>query len=242
VHTNGQQAVTESKRAWWLALRVIDEPVEVFRQLAARPRFAAPLILIAVVALIAGFGAPDATLEMRAAQQAEMIQERAPERFSAEQRAEMIESAASTTNRLMITAGFLVYGVLSLLLVAAVMLVIFNGFGRETLTYKDELAITTHAYVPQLLGAVVLVLLARFAGYEDMQLSLGFLFDEGFLRHLGTQFTPFGAWNVILLALGNKIRAGIKGLGGPLAIVVSLWVLVNVGFAALSAAMGGLLG
>ncbi len=238
MQTNGQQTVTESKSAWWLALRVIDEPVEVFRQLAVRPRFAAPLILIATVALIAGFGTPDATLEMRAAQQAEMLRERAPERFSAEQRAEMIERAASTTNRLMITAGFLVYGVLSLLLVAAVMLVIFNGFGRETLTYKDELAITTHAYVPQLLGAVVMVLLARFAGYEDMQLSLGFLFDEGFLRHLGTQFTPFGAWNVILLALGNKIRAGIR----PLAIVVSLWVLVNVGFAALSAAMGGLLG
>lgn len=239
---NEQQAVHETKGAWWLALRVIDEPVEVFRQLAVRPRFVAPLVLVAIVALVAGFGAPDATLEMRAAQQADVMQERAPDRFTAEQRDEMVARAASTTNRLMITGGFLVYGVLSLLLVAAVLLVIFNGFGREPLAYRDELAIVTHAYVPQLLGAVVLVLLARFAGYEDMQLSLGFLFDEGFMHHLGTQFTPFGAWNVVLLALGNKIRADIKSIWGPLTIVVGLWVLVNIGFAAISAAMGGLVG
>jgi hypothetical protein len=241
-HSNEQQVAEATKGPWWLTLRVIDEPVTVFRQLAIRPRFWAPLVLIALVSLVAGFGAPDATLEMRAAQQAEVLQDRAPDRFTEAQRDEMIARAASSTNRLMITGGFLVYGVLSLLLVAAVLLVVFNGFGREPLSYKDELAIATHAYVPQLLGVVILVLLARFAGYEDMQLSLGFLFDEGFLRHLGTQFTPFGAWNVVLLALGNTIRADTKSIWGPLAIVGGLWVLVNIGFAAISAAMGGLAG
>lgn len=236
------QAVSESRGPWWLALRVVDEPVEVFRQLARQPRFLAPLVMIGIVSLIVGFGTPNATLERRATQQADAIQERAPDRFSAEQRDEMITRAASTTNRLLITGGSVVYGLLSLVLVAAVLLVIFKGFGREALTFKDEFAIATHAYVPQLLGAVVLVALARFAGYEDMQLSLGFLFDEGFMRHLGTQFTPFGAWNVILLALGNTIRADLKSMKGPLAILVGLWALVNVGFAAISTAMGGLAG
>ncbi len=231
-----------SRGPWWLALRVIDEPAAVFRQLAARPRFAVPLLLIVLASVVAGFGIPDETLRMRAAQQADVIQERAPERFSEEQRDEMLVEAASIRNRAFIAVGYVVYGFVSLLLVAAVLLVVFNGFGQEPLAYKDELAIVTHAYVPQLLGTVILVLLARFAGYEEMQLSLGFLFDEGFLRHLGTQFTPFGAWNVVLLALGNAIRTRVKSVWSALAIVGGLWIMVNFGFAAVSSAMGGLLG
>jgi hypothetical protein len=239
---NEQHPDTESRGPWWLALRVIDEPAAVFRQLAARPRFAVPLLLIVLTSVVAGLGIPDTTLRMRAAEQADMLQERAPDRFTEEQREEMLAEAASPRNRILITVGYVVYGILSLLIVAAVLLVVFKGFGQEPLAYKDELAIVTHAYVPQLLGTVILVLLARFAGYEEMQLSLGFLFDEGFLRHLGTQFTPFGAWNVVLLALGNSIRTRAKSIWGPLAIVVGLWIMVNLGFAAVSSAMGGLLG
>ena len=154
----------------------------------------------------------------------------------------MLAEAASPRNRSFIVGGYLVYGVVSLLLVAAVLLLVFRGFGPEPLAYTDELAIAAHAYVPQLLGAIILVLLGRFAGFEEMQLSLGFLFEDGFLRHLGTQFTPFGAWNVVLLALGNTIRTRTKSIWGPLTIVGGLWIMVNIGFAAVSSAMGGLLG
>ena len=36
---------------WWLALRVLDEPGAVFRELAVRPRALIPIILYLVVAL-----------------------------------------------------------------------------------------------------------------------------------------------------------------------------------------------
>ena len=56
------------------------------------------------------------------------------------------------------------------------------------------------------------------------------------------QFTPFGAWNIVLLALGNQIRTRTKSIGGPLAIIGVLWILVNFGFAALASVFGGLAG
>ncbi|MEE9534681.1 MAG: hypothetical protein V3W06_09680, partial [Acidimicrobiia bacterium] len=129
--------------------------------------------------------------------------------------------------------------------VAAVLMLIFGAMGSEPIKFKDEFSIAAHAYVPQLLGALLIVLLMRFAGADESFLSLGFMFDqEGspFLHRLGNEFGLFGAWNVFLLALGNQIRTGGKGIGTPLAIVGGLWVLVNLGFAGLATVFGGMAG
>jgi hypothetical protein len=238
----GVETGNDVKGPWWLAFRVIDEPVEVFRQLAARPRALVPFFLIAIAGVVFAFGTPESVLRGQAERTADMLAERAPERFTEEQRLEMLENAASTVRRATMAGSVIAAQAVSLLVVAGVLLLVFNAYGSEPMRYKDELAITTHAFIPQLLGIVLLVLLARFAGLEEMQLSLGFLFKEGFLHDLGVQFTPFGAWNIVLLGLGNQIRTGAKSLTGPLGIVVTLWILVNLGFAALSSVFGGLAG
>ena len=238
----GEEAVNEARGPWWLAFRVIDEPVEVFRQLARRPRVLVPFILIVVVGIGFSFGTPETVLRRQVERTANMLQERAPERFTEAQRLEMIENAGSVPRRLTMAGSVVVAQVITMFVVAGVLLLIFNAYGSEPLRYKDELAITTHAFIPQLLGMVLLVLLARFAGLEEMQLSLGFVFKEGFLHDLGVQFTPFGAWNIVLLALGNQIRTRTKSIGGPLAIIGVLWILVNFGFAALASVFGGLAG
>jgi hypothetical protein len=233
---------SEGRNPWWLAVRVIDEPVEVFKQLAQRPRALIPLLLIVVTFGIVGFGTPDSILRDRAQEQVRLLEERAPDRLTEERRLEMLEGAGSVTNRALITGGGTVVSLFSLAIVAVVLLLVFNAYGSTPLKFKDEFAIAAHAFVPQLLGLVLIFVLQRFAGFTDLQLSLGFLFDEGFLHHLGVQFTPFGAWNAFLLALGNQIRIGAKSLRGPLIIVGALWVVANVGFAAFSAAVGGLVG
>ncbi len=236
------EAGNDVKGSWWLAFRVIDEPGEVFRQLAARPRVLVPYLLIAVAGVVFAFGTPESVLRRQAERTADMLAQRAPERFTDAQRLEMLNNAASTVRRAAMAGSVIAVQAVSLLVVAGVLLLVFNAYGSEPLRYKDELAIATHAFVPQLLGMVLLVLLARFAGLEEMQLSLGFLFKEGFLHDLGVQFTPFGAWNVMLLGLGNQIRTGAKSLTGPLSIIVALWLLANLGFAALSSVFGGLAG
>jgi hypothetical protein len=219
-------------------LRVIDEPAQVFRALAHRPTVLVPIILLVLTAGIVAVGTPTSTLRSRAERQADIVEQRAPERMTAEDRAEMLQGAAGARNRAIIFGAGSIVGFVALLIVSAVLLLIFNAAGAQPLKFKDELAIATHAYVPQLLGAILIVVLARFASFEE-SLSLGFLVREGFLHNLGQQITLFGAWNVVLLALGNQIRAGMKGLGTPLLIVGGLWMLVNVGFAAIATAFGG---
>lgn len=238
------QTALPHRSPWWLAFRVIDEPGEVFRSLAAKPRALIPIILLVLAAATAAFGTPSATLRDRARVQATAMAQRAPDRFDADKQAQMIAQADSTKSRVVILLAGSVMGLLVLLIVAGVLQLIFGAIGKERLRYKDEFAIVTHAYVPQVLGAILLVALWRFGNMPDLQLSLGFLFrdNSGFPHQLANQFTLFGAWNVFLLALGNQIRTGMKGLGAPLGIVGGLWIVVNFALAGAGAAFGGGMG
>ncbi len=226
-------------------MRVIDEPVAVFRQLAAQPRALVPIMLVVIVAAITALGWPGENLRERARNQMEAMQERAPDRITDADIVERVERAAGPVSRVIIFVGRAAVIPIALAVTAAVLMLIFGAMGSEPLKFKDEFAIASHAFVPQLLGLLLIVLLMRFAGTDEFLLSLGFLFDqEGspFLHQLGNQFGLFGAWNVFLLALGNQIRTGGKGIGTPLAIVGGLWVLVNLGFAGLATAFAGMAG
>lgn len=241
--TDATTPTAQTWPAWKLALRVIDEPAEVFRQLAARPQVLVPIAMLIITAGFVGIATPASTLESRAQQQADVLQQRNPN-LDEDARArlqERVSGAASAQNRAIIFVAGSIVGLLSLVIVTAVLQLVFGAQATEALRFKDEFAITTHAYVPQLFGAVLLVVLAMF-GMEDLQLSLGFLIERdpsSFTSNLANQFGLFGAWNVYLLALGNQVRIGAKGIGGSLAVVGGLWVLVNLGFAAMSTFFGG---
>ncbi len=229
--------------AWKLALRVIDEPAEVFRQLAGRPQVLVPIIMLIITAGFVGIATPASTLESQAQRQAQAFEERNPnlDDDARTRLQERVDGAASLQNRAIIFVAGSLIGLVSLVVIAAVLQLIFGAQAADAMKFKDEFAITTHAYVPQLLGAVLVVALAIF-GMEDLRLTLGFLFGEdssSFIYNLANQFGLFGAWNIYLLALGNQIRIGAKGIGGPLAVVGGLWVVVNLAFAAMSTFFGG---
>ncbi len=227
---------------WWLALRVIDEPEAVFRQLVAQPRALVPIMLVVIVAAIVAVGLPGDNLREQARNQMEAAQERAPDRITDADVERRVERAAGPVTRGIIFVGQVAFMLIMLTVVAAVLMLIFGAMGSEPIKFKDEFAIAAHAYMPQLMGALLIMLLMRFAGADQFFLSLGFMFDqEGspFRHQLGNQFGLFGAWNVFLLALGNQIRTGGKGIGTPRAIVGGLWVLVNLVFAGLATVFGG---
>ena len=230
---------------WKLALRVIDEPVEVFRQLAVRRTTWVPIVLLVVISAVAGFGMPAGPIQEATRTQMESAQQRSPDRVTDEMIEERVEGVASAGGRAMIAGSQIVFYLIGFVIVAAVLMLVFGAMGSESIKFKDEFAIVSHAFVPQLLGFLLIVLLARFAGFEELTLSLGFLFDaeaSPFLSNLGTQFTLFGAWNMVLLALGNQVKTGAKSLGGPLMVVGGLWVTANLLFAGLASAFAGMAG
>ena len=230
----------QGKSAVWLASRVFDEPVQVFTELAARPRALLPIILLVVVTAVVAFGTPDDILQDRARDQIEAVRERA--QLTDEQVQERVEGAASIRNRAMLMFGIgSVAGVAVLALIAVVLMLIFGATGPEPIKFKTEFGILAHANLISLAGLVLMVILMRFGGIGDPQLSLGFLFGEEtspFLHRFARQITLFGTWHMLLVALGNKILSKAKGIGGPLVIVGGLWLLVKL----VGAGLGGLFG
>lgn len=226
---------------WWLAFRVIDEPAAVFRHLAVVPRVLVPIVLLIASTIVSAAVMPEAGLRRMAEQRADAMAEQAGDEFTEEDRQEMLEDAASTQARVLIAVSGSVGGVLWLVIVAAVLLLIMGALGSEPLRFKDELAIVTHAFVPGMLGGVLLLLLMRLTGLEEIQLSLGFLFDpetSAFLHGFAGGVSLFGVWTVLLLALGNQIRTKTKSLNTPLMVVGSLWVVLLLIRAGLTTVFG----
>jgi hypothetical protein len=123
-------------------------------------------------------------------------------------------------------------GPITLAAAAWVLMLIFGATSAEPLRFKDEFALVSHAYMISLVGGVLVIALLAFAGLNEVQLSLGFLFNEDsspFLHRFTNQINVFGAWNVYVLALGNQVKTKAKGIGGALTIVGGLWLAMKVG-------------
>jgi hypothetical protein len=228
---------------WKLALRVIDEPVEVFRQIAVRPTAWVPIVLLVVATVFLSYGTPAANLQRQTREQMESAQQRSPDRITDEMIEDRVERAASVTGRAIGAGVRIAYYLIAFVVVAAVLMLIFGAMGSEPISFKQEFAIVTHAFMPQVLGFFLLVLLMRFAGFDQPTISLGFMFDpetQTFLFMLATMLHLFGLWNVVMLALGNQVKIGAKGLTGPLAVVGGLWLVWSLLFSGLLTLLTGL--
>lgn len=235
---------------WWLLLRVLDEPVQVFRALASRPRIVAPLAAMLVAFVVFGFATPAEQLREQARQQAEIMRRRAAQ-MPEERRAEFlstverrIERAASPGTRALAAAGGAVTSVIGLTVAAAILMLVFGAIGSQSVPFKAEFAVVAHAYVPQLVGLLLMVALGA-AGLRNVQLSPAFVTDlerSPFLFTLLSQFSVFAIWNVYLVALGNQILTAGKSIAGPLAAVGGLWLLKCLALAGTASLFAGLAG
>lgn len=229
------------KSPLWLAFRVFDEPSEVFRNLAVRPRALVPLVCLILTATTTAFVMPARVMEQQARASLEPLQERG--QLTEAQVEERVVSATGTRGRLSILGAGVIGGPIILAITAWVLMLIFGATSADPLRFKDEFAIVSHAYMVSIVGGLLTVLLLAFAGFEEVQLSLGFLFDEEgspFLHRFTNQLNFFGAWNVYLLALGNQLKTRAKGIGGALAIVGGMWIALKVIGAIIGGVIAGL--
>jgi len=154
-----------------------------------------------------------------------------------------VDRASSTGNRLLVFGFIGGGGLIMWAIVALVLMLIFGAMGPDPIKFKTEFSVVLHAAVVSFAGAILMILLMRFAGMSEPTLSLGFLFDQeanAFLYRLANQITLFGTWNMLLVALGNQILSKGKSFIGPLFIVGALWLLMKLGIAALgSLGFGG---
>lgn len=223
------QVDEQGKSPLWLAFRVFDEPTTVFKELAARPRALVPILCLVVAATFSAFAMPSRVLEEQVRTTYENLEESG--RITAEDAQERISNASGNGARLGILGAGAIGGPIMLAIAAWVLSLIFGATTADPLRFKEELAIVSHAYMISIAGGVLVVALMAFAGMDEVQLSLGFLFDEDsspFLHRFTNQINVFGAWNVYLLALGNQVKTKAKGIGGALTIVGGLWLAMKV--------------
>jgi hypothetical protein len=228
-----------------LVLRVLDEPGAVFTELAARPRALLPVILLIVVAAASTLGIPTRIMRGAVEHQLQTLEQNHPNMMTPEARQRAVQRAGSPVSRATAFVIGTAIGLISLVIVAAVLRMVFGGMSAEPITFRHEFAIAAHAYVPQILGGIATLIAIIVTSDAQFRFSLGLLFSSdsgGFLPRLANQFTLFGAWNVYLLALGNQIKTKTKGIGTPLTIIAGLWVVVCFVLAGVQSVLGGLAG
>ncbi len=217
-----------------LAIHVFDDPAGTFTKLAARPMVWLPIVLLIVVTAVSQFMMPANLLREQTARTLARVEQQTGKPLDASMRADRLAKVGSTSSRLIGTATGSVFLLIWLVIVAAVCKLIFGAGAPEPIRFRQEFSMAAHANLVLLLGMIVTVFLIRASGRLDTTVSLGFLAPSGFAHAYLSRLSIWGAWVVVLLAIGNKVLAKGKSLTGPLLILGGLWLVVNVPLAFLT--------
>ena len=219
------------------------EPKPVFEDLAARPRWWAPLILLTVLSLVFVV-----TLSRVVGWDTAIRQQIESTPRVAQMPAEQRERAMQAMARFASVFGYAgaASGIaISTLVIAAVLLGVFNLVGGANLKYRQAFSLTCYAFLPKGLStilALVVMLLKNPADFDlqnPLPLNLGAFFDPAttarWLQALAGSIDLFSFWVILLLALGFSIAARRMEFGKSLLLVLLPWsvvVILKCGWAA----------
>lgn len=224
----------------------IISPGETFADIARRPTWLFPVIVLTLVALTITILFTQRVGWERFLRRQIQQNERAAaqmEQIPAERRAEVMRQQAEISKYFGYffgTAGQLLFVVI----VAVVMLGVFNLLGGAGLRFQTALAVTAHAAVP---GIVAGLFGIAFILFDDpasidltnlVPLNLGALWAKpAWLHALGLSLDVFSFWTMFLLAVGFRAAATRKKFttGGAFVLVMVPWafyVLLKTAFAA----------
>lgn len=206
-------------------LAVFLAPGDLFERLAKEPVWVGALLLGAVLGAVAAIAAPAELYEASMREQLMGTGRPVPDDLS----------AGATIARVFGSVAALIIGPLMTAAVAGIVALIFLfGFGDEG-SYRQHLAVVSHAFLVPALSTLALVPLKIQAADLSLRLSVGtflpFLEDGWLSRGLGW-LDLFGLWAWVLVALGvSKIdprRSWGSAAGVILGIVVFLTFAVAV--------------
>ncbi len=217
---------------------VFFSPVRTFEAIARRPTWLAPVVLWLLASLaITAVIMPRLDFEKMTRERFEKSGQTVSE--------EQLQSMVEQQKRFAPIFGYL-WAVISAvgipLLVAVILWGAFRAFGWDT-TYKQSLGVTSHGFLPGVLGALLLMPLAARQERVDpdglgdlLRSNLGFLAgpDAKVLHSLLGSIDIFSFWTIALLTVGLAAAAKIRR-GQAAAVIVVLWVLYVLGKAGFAA-------
>jgi len=234
-----------AKNSFERIVGVLFSPAETFADIARKPDFLIPLLLIVAIGYATTFlTLPHLDWDAATAQQAEAIKKSRPNMTDSEveQAQKMTKAFISVTMYVAPLLAVLWYLIVALILFGAFRLMAGSG------TFKQAFSATLYAWIPLVLFGIVLTIVVVAQGTADpttmgataVKSNPAFLVDmkdQPVLFTLLSAIDAFTIWTIALLITGFAALSK-QSWAKSAAIVVSLWVvliLVRVGFAALGA-------
>jgi hypothetical protein len=187
---------------------IITSPAETFRSVVQTPRPVGILFFVAVI-LAAAVGAPQFTEVGRQAVLDAQVQQ--TERFThqpvTDEQFTRMQAMSRYTPYISVASIFIVLPITALIL-SGLYWVIFNAILGGTASYKQVLAVDTHAMVISALGALIGAPVQYFKGTASQSgpFNLGALVpmldERGFISTFLGSISVFSIWGVIVVAIG----------------------------------------
>lgn len=217
-------------------------PKSTFADIARRPSWIAPIILISLLALVVT-AIFSQRVGWRAFMEKQFANNKRMEQMSPEQRQQALDQALKITP-VIAYAGAVLGTTVVALIVAGVLLGIFNVLAGAGLNFKTSLGIVSHAWMPSVVGLLIGVLVLFLRSPETIDLehliasNLGAtVSDESpkWLMTLATSIDIFTFWTIGLMAIGYSAANPKKiSVGKAFAYVLLVWiayVFVHTGWA-----------
>ena len=225
-------------------LGVFFSPGKAFADIARRPRWWIPILLIGIASSIY-LNAYSQRVGFERLIRQTLDQSSRADNMTAQQRQQAITMGASVA-RIIAYGGAIVTGVIGVVLTAAVMVFMANNLMGGKINFNSMMGIVSYAFLPQLLVVALSMLVLYLKAPDDFDLRNPLLFNAGaflpsgsatWIKSLASSFDLFSFWIMGLIACGisaasPKIRA-VKAFGGVL-FAWALFVALRTAYVAAS--------
>ncbi len=225
---------------------VFFEPKKAFTDIAARPRWIVPLLLV----ILCGFGVSMIYSQkglMRIAAEQQMAKNPQIAQLPPDQREAAIDRGMKIGAIIAYCIPILIPVVF--LIISLVLWGITAGILSAPVRFGQVFAVVCYAQLPGVLKAILTGAVAYMKSPADFNVQNPLLFNPGafmdpqtsskFLYAIASWFDLFTIWIILLIAVGLKAAAGKKlSFGGALFAVVLPWALI----ALVSASIAGMMG
>src|SRR5260221_380644 len=188
---------------------VFFSPKSTFEDIAQRPSWILPVILMTVLGGLVAF-VMNQKVDWRDVASKRIEESSRSANLTAEQKSQQIEMSAKVSPGFVYGAGLL-GAIVGVLVVAAVMLLAYNVIGGADAKFSSAMGIVSHAFLVTIISSVflILILYLRAPGTVDLQnpvaTNIGVFLPESTpkaLASLGQSIDIFSIWILLLIAIG----------------------------------------
>jgi hypothetical protein len=211
---------------------VFFEPTKTFQDIAVRPRFIAPMLLLIVVTTALTVLFSQRVGFERAVRQQIESSSRA-QQATPEQREQMIQLYTRMAP-IFAYGAVLLFTPITFLIVAGIFLGMAKGIMAAPVSFKQVFAVVAYGWMPHVIAAVLSIVVLLLKNPEDYRMENPLVFNPGalmdpatankFVLSLATSLDLFVLWALVLMGIGLKAAGGRQlSKGSAMAAVFLPW-------------------